>query len=106
MAQLACQLAGVAKDATVEEQIRLHRSLLRQFGRGAGAAMWDEVVRPFVVRLAEAGHVKAARGALADARSALRVGLGSQLDGEMRGLEAFLTKAASAEKPAGPAHAP
>jgi len=74
----------------VDQQVRLYRGLLSQFGRGAGAAMWDEVVRPFVARLAGAGRWTEEREALKSAREALGVVFGSQMDTEMREPDAKL----------------
>ena len=72
----------------LDEQMRLYRSLLRQCGRGAGAGMWDEVVRPFVAKLAADGRWKEAKAALAAARETLNAAYGTQVDTEMRELEA------------------
>ena len=79
--------------------MRLYRSLLRQFGRGAGTAMWDEVVRPFVAHLATAGRVKEAKAALKSARESLSVVYGSQMDSEMREFDAKLSELARAAGP-------
>ncbi len=80
------------------EQLKLFRSRLRRFGHGAGAGMWDEVVRPFVMRLARAGNLAEARAALAEAREVLGGGGGSQLDTEMREAEAALAAAERAAR--------
>ncbi len=90
--EIAGQLQRAVASETVEEQMRLYRSLMRQFGRGAGAAMWDEVARPFVGTLASAGRWREARAALALARETLGANAGSQLDGEMRALDAELAQ--------------
>lgn len=94
--EIAGQLARAMTSETPEEQMRLYRSLLRQFGRGAGAGMWDEVVRPFVGALAVGGRWKEARAALALARETLAGGYGSQIDEEMRAMDAELARGARA----------
>jgi hypothetical protein len=90
--EMAGQLARTIETESVEEQARLYRNLLRRFGRGAGAGLWDEVVRPFVTSLAARGRWKEARAALREGREALQPGLGSQLEGEMSALEAELAR--------------
>jgi hypothetical protein len=90
--EISGQLARAMASETIEEQMRLYRSLMRQFGRGAGAAMWDEVARPFVASLATAGRWREARSALALARETLGGGFGSQIDTEMRALDAELAQ--------------
>jgi hypothetical protein len=92
--EISAQLARAMNNASIEAQVRLYRSLLRQFGRGAGTAMWDEVVRPFVGHLAASGRWKEARAALKSAREALGVAYGSQMDSEMRELDAKLSEMA------------
>ena len=94
--EISAQLARAMSGATVEQQVRLYRSLLRQFGRGAGTAMWDDVVRPFVVHLATAGRWKEAKAALASARESLGGVYGSQMDAEMREFDAKLSELARA----------
>jgi len=94
--EISGQLARAMTNSSVEEQVRLYRSLMRRFGRGAGAGMWDEVVRPFVVSHAAAGRWKEARDALALARETLDAAYGSQMDTEMRELETRLSAAARA----------
>jgi hypothetical protein len=93
--EIAGQLERARATEPVEEQFRLYRSLLRQFGRGAGAGMWDEVVRPFVGALAAGGKWKEARAALALARETLGAGYGSLIDEEMRAMDAELARAAA-----------
>ncbi|MBC8012446.1 MAG: hypothetical protein H7067_20390, partial [Burkholderiales bacterium] len=93
VAQIAQQLARASETQTPEEQMRLYRSVLRRFGRGEGAAWWDEVVRPFVARLALAGRFTDARAALGFARETLGGTTGSQLATEMRELDAALAAA-------------
>jgi hypothetical protein len=85
--QLAEQLARARANLSLEEQTRLYDTLLRQFGRGGGAAMWDEVVQPFVKHLAAAGRVNEARAALRRGRSAMGVVPGSQTAVEMGKLD-------------------
>jgi hypothetical protein len=92
--EISAQLARAMTSASVEEQVRLYRSLLRQFGRGAGTAMWDEVVRPFVAHLAASGRWKEAKAALKIARESLGVVHGSQMEAEMRELDAKLSELA------------
>lgn len=102
VAQISRQLAQAAETQPIEEQIKLYRSLLRRFGRGAGAAMWDEVVRPFVARLASAERHREASEALKLAREQL-VGVGgSQLDTEMRQMAAALQLVQDRALPAKP----
>jgi len=64
--------------------------LVTQFARDAGAVFYDEVVRPFVARLARDGHKAEARAALVRARDALAAEVGSQLDQEMEKLAVTL----------------
>lgn len=85
--QLAEQLSRARANLSIEEQTRLYDTLLRQFGRGGGAAMWDEVVRPFVRHLAAEGRVNEARAALRRGRSAMGVAAGSQTAAEMTRLD-------------------
>lgn len=84
--EVAEQLARAQASETVDVQMKLYRDLLRQFGRSAGTALWDEAIRPFMGRLAEAGHIAEARQAVVIAREALVVTKGSQLDREMAAL--------------------
>ncbi len=88
--EISAQMARAMSSLPVDQQVRLYRGLLSRFGRGAGAAMWDEVVRPFVAHLAGAGRWTEAREALKSAREALGVVYGSQMDTEMRELDAKL----------------
>ena len=98
--EVAAQLERVQASEAVEVQMKVYRDLLRQFGRGAGAGIWDEAIRPFMGRLVEAGNIDQARQALLIARDALGVGKGSQLDREMDTLLAALDAyAKDAEKP-------
>ena len=90
--QLAGQLSRARATMGVAEQIRLYGDLLRQFGKGAGAGMWDEVVRPFVVYLAEQGQIKEARAALRRAREAMEVTVNSQVAREMAVLDDELAR--------------
>ena len=92
VAQVARQVEAAATQP-IKEQLKQYRSLMRRFGRGAGTAMWDEVARPLVVRLADGGRWREAREALAVAREALVGSGGTQLDMEMRAMAAALTKA-------------
>jgi hypothetical protein len=92
VAEVARQL-DLAKTKPVEEQMRLYRSLLRRFGPGAGAAMWDEVVRPFASRMVLSAQFGPAREALVIARSSLIEAGGSQLDTELRAAEKALRQA-------------
>ncbi len=94
--EIAAQLARAMERVSFEEQMRFYLSLLRQFGRGGGTGMWDEVVRPFVSHLATAGRWKDAKAALKAAREELDVVYGSQMDTEMRELDAKLTELARA----------
>lgn len=96
--EIAGQLARAMAAEPVEEQVRLYRSLLKQFGRGAGAGMWDEVVRPFVGALAVGGKIKEARAALALARETLGAGYGSQMEEEMRAMDAELARSERAAR--------
>lgn len=88
--ELAARLERAMATEPVERQERLYRGLLRQFGRGAGADLWDQIVRPYVAAHAKAGRWKEARAALALGREALGAGYGSQLREEMRELDAKL----------------
>ncbi len=99
LARLAARLEAAGAEGPAE-QVKLYRAWLRDFGGGAGAALWDEVARPLVGRLARAGAWAEAREALAATRSALEPAPGSQLDGELRGAAAALAAEASRTAPA------
>jgi hypothetical protein len=92
-AQIAAQLKQAAATQSVAEQLKVYRSNLRRFGRGAGAAMWDDVARPFVVGLAQQGKFTEAREALLIARDVLVVSGGSQLETEINAMAAQLALA-------------
>ncbi len=90
--EIAARLERSMATESVERQERLYRGLLRQFGRGAGADLWDQIVRPYVAAHAKAGRWKEARAALALGRETLGAGYGSQLREEMRELDAALAR--------------
>lgn len=90
VAQLVRQMEAAAASDSVEDQLKLYRSILRRFGRGGGAAMWDQVVRPFLSRLTRAGRFAEAREVLELARENLVGSGGTQLDAEMRSAGAAL----------------
>jgi hypothetical protein len=83
---LAGQLMRDFERRSFGEQVRDYRRILRLFGRETGAALWDEVARPFVVALAMKGRTEEAREALELARESLGGVYGSQIDEEMRDL--------------------
>jgi hypothetical protein len=101
--EVAEQLNRAQATQPVAEQMKLYGRLLGQFGRGAGAGLWDEAIRPFLGRLVKAGHVAEARQAVVTAREALGVTMGSQLDREMvtltEALDAYAEEAAKSGKP-------
>lgn len=98
--QIAEQMARARSTWPVEQQLRLYRGLLRQFGRGAGVGFYDEVTRPLVADLAKAGRFKEAREAAALAGQTLGAGPGTQLGDELRRLTQELAAAeAAAKKP-------
>ncbi len=90
--QVAEQMRRAKAGQRIEEQVKLYEILMRQFGRGGGAAMWDEVVRPFAEHLADAGRVREARAALRRGREAMGVVPGTQMAIEMAKLDEELAK--------------
>jgi hypothetical protein len=90
--QVAEQMQRARSGQRIEEQVRLYEILMRQFGRGGGAAMWDEVVSPFVQHLADAGRIKEARATLRQGREAMGVVPGTQMAIEMAKLDEELAK--------------
>jgi hypothetical protein len=90
--QVAEQMLRARAGQRIDEQVRLYAILMRQFGRGGGAAMWDEVVRPFVEHLVAEGRVREARAALARGREAMGVVPGTQMATEMAKLDEELAK--------------
>ena len=90
--QVAEQMRRAQAGQRIEEQVRLFEILMRQFGLGGGAAMWDEVVRPFAQHLADTGRVKEARAALRRGREAMGVVPGTQMAIEMAKFDEGLAK--------------
>lgn len=90
--QVAEQMRRAQANQRLEDQVRLYDILMRQFGRGGGAAMWDEVVAPFTRHLADAGRVREARAALQRGRTAMGVVPGTQMAIEMTKLDEELAK--------------
>ncbi len=70
----------------VREQVRAYNKLVDQYGRGAGAAFFDQIVVGFVEHLVQMGEPKAALEAMDRARRGLKVESGSQLDGDFNRL--------------------
>ncbi len=96
LGRIAEQLAAAAATSSPTDQVKLYRGWLRDFGRGGGAALWDQVARPLVGRLVRAGNFHEAREALAATRAALAPAPGSQLDGELSGAAEAIAARASA----------
>ncbi len=90
--QVAEQMRRARANQGLDDQVRLYDILMRQFGRGGGAAMWDEVVRPFVLHLADAGRVREARAALRRGRETMGVVPGTQMATEMTKFDEELAK--------------
>ncbi len=78
-------LRSIATQPLVE-QIRAYNSAVDKFGRGAGIAFFDQIVRGFVAHLMESGQPVEAEKAANRARFALKVERGSQLDQEFEAL--------------------
>jgi hypothetical protein len=72
------------------EQTQTYARLVRQYGRDAGTAFYDQITQPFVARMVRDGHKPEARAALKQARDVLVPATGSQLAKEMDKLEATL----------------
>ncbi|MCX6938390.1 MAG: hypothetical protein NTU80_10940 [Verrucomicrobia bacterium] len=102
--QVAEQMTRARTEQSIEQQIKLYGTLLRQFGRGSGTAMWDEVVRPFLNHLVNQGMLNEARLALRTAREQMAVSPDSQTWAEMATVEARM--AAGEKKPAKPSTSP
>jgi hypothetical protein len=98
--QVAGQMGRARATLPVEGQLRLYRSLARQFGRGAGIGFYDEVARPLVAELARAGNFAEAREVAAIAAQTLDAGPGTQLGEELRQLDKELRAAIEANKSA------
>lgn len=75
------------------EQIRTYNSTVDNLGRGAGVGFFDEIVVPFVEHLMSQKKKPEALRALERARERLKVEPNSQLEAEMRGLEAAIRAA-------------
>lgn len=74
-------------------QFRTYQRLLDTYGGGAGIDFFDKIVRPFVDHHRRIGDVPGALSALDRARRSLRVGKGSQIEGEIERLAADLRQA-------------
>ncbi|MEN9841874.1 MAG: hypothetical protein RL376_1674 [Verrucomicrobiota bacterium] len=100
--QVAQQMERARGEQPIAQQIALFASLLKQFGRGSGTAMWDEVVRPFLIHLVKQGMLKEARAALRTARDSMAVAQDSQTWAEMARVEQLIAaeEIATKTKPA------
>ncbi len=95
--QVAGQMERARSEQSIEQQIKLYGTLLKQFGRGSGTAMWDEMVRPFLIHLLKQGMLKEARAALRTAREQMAVAPSTQTWAEMAAVDARI--AAEEKKP-------
>ncbi len=84
------ELSRAVKSQPAFEQMRIFRGIVDQYGRGAGIAFFDHVVRPFSARLSDKGNAGDAARAVDYARSVLAPAPGSQLDREMAELSRSL----------------
>jgi hypothetical protein len=89
-AQAALILKRATDTKPLSEQMQVYAGLVRQYGHDAGTGFYDAVTKPFVSRLALAGHKTEARLALDEARKELAPEAGSQLAEEMTKLAATL----------------
>ena len=85
--QAAAALQRSMQADDLATQIKVFNRTLDTQGQGAGMDFYDSVVAPFVLHLARENQVPAALQALDRARRTLRVGPGSQIEGEMKALE-------------------
>ncbi len=77
-------------DTPVQQQMTVYGDVLRKYGARAGMDFYDQVVVPFVTKLAEQGHRGEARAALGQARFALKPEADSQLEREIIAFDARL----------------
>ncbi len=83
ISQATAELGRATLTQPLFEQMRIYRSIVDQFGRGAGIEFFDKVVKPFVGRLVSQGKSTEALQALEQARAALSPQAGSQLDRDL-----------------------
>ena len=88
--QAAQILSRSIAEKPLPDQLRTYQEVVEKYGRGAGIWFFDAVVAPFVEYLRAGGHKAEARRALERGRSMLKVETGSQLDMEIKRLEAGL----------------
>lgn len=85
--EAADQLARSHAGDTPEEQVRVFRRLLLNYGREGGIDFFDRVVRPRVAHLVERGDGAGAFAALREVRWRVEIAEGSQLERELAELE-------------------
>jgi len=88
--QAAATVARSMAHDDMATRIRIFNQVLDTSDRGAAIDFYDKVVMPFVEHLAVEGQVPAALQSLERARRTLRVEPGSQLEGEIREMNARL----------------
>jgi hypothetical protein len=96
--QVSEQMERARSTLPLDGQLRLYRSLVRQFGRGAGIGFYDEVTRPLLNDLIREGKFREAREVAALVAQNLDAGPGTQLGEELRRWENELRAVAEAEK--------
>lgn len=74
------------------EQLKVYRTVVDSYGRGAGIGFLDAIVRPFVEHLLQLGQAPEARQAVDRARQALKVEPNSQLEQEFAALNKALKR--------------
>jgi hypothetical protein len=87
LSEAADQLARSHAGDTPEEQVRVFRRLLLNYGREGGIDFFDRVVRPRVAHLVERGDGAGAVAALREVRWRVEIAEGSQLERELAELE-------------------
>ena len=80
----------ILTDTPVQQQMTVYVDVLRKYGARAGMDFYDQVVVPFVTKLASQGNRGEARAALGQARFALKPETGSQLEREIIAFDARL----------------
>lgn len=86
--QVTTELSRALAQQPPFEQMRLFRSAVDQFGRGAGMDFLDRVVRPFIRHWIKAGRAVEAARALDHVRTVMAPAAGSQLEKEILELAA------------------
>ncbi len=96
--QIAEKMARARATLTSDEQMRLYRTLVREYGRGAGIGFFDAIARPLLADLVRDGRYKEAREVAALAAQNLDAGPGTQLGEELRYLDNELRATIEAKK--------